>query len=468
MPVEQVPIMKGDKVGIETDYRDALPVNMYGVKREILRSPGYMIEYPGLTAFGTGTGIDRGANYNERFGEQYRVSGQKLISVSSSGVVTELGTIPGTKQVAMPYSFNTQCVIADGKMFLYDPVDGFREVTDPDLLDPFDGTWINGYYLMVDGESVFHTNIADESVIDSDAYSTAAFMPDKVLGIDKTQDNKGVLFGRYSIEYLADIESTGFAFTRIEQRTQKIGIVATHAKCESSGKFYITGGRKNESVAVHIVGLGDSQKVSTREIDKIISAYTEPELADMRMECRTENDIVFILVHLPNETLCFNESIAATFGKEVAWTVLTSGTDAENYRAINGVFDARNTEWIYGDKVTSQLGKLDNSVATHYGSIAEWYLNTPILKLETFSIDKIELETIPGHTATDDATAALSITYDGLTYGSEWFELYGLPLDYGKRFEINRLGYVREWIGFRLRGATRSRMVFSGLKVTYA
>ena len=50
MPVAPITLIKGDKIGIETDYRDALPVNMYAVKRDILGAKGYMIEYPGCLA----------------------------------------------------------------------------------------------------------------------------------------------------------------------------------------------------------------------------------------------------------------------------------------------------------------------------------------------------------------------------------------------------------------------------------
>lgn len=466
MPTANIPLMKGDKVGFETDYRDALPVNMYAVKREILGAPGYMIGYPGLTQYADGQGIDRGANYNERFGDQYRVSGGSLVSVPTVGLVSVLGDIPGLSQAAMPYSFNTQAIIADGNMFLYDPSAGFRQVTDPDLGKPIDGVWIDGYYFMTDGEFLFHTDINDESSIDPLKFATAEFMPDPTLGVAKTQDNKAMVFGRYSLEYFRDTASENFSFTRLETRAQKIGIVATHAKCESGGKWFITGGRKSDAVSVHIVGLGDSQKVSSREIDKILGKYTEPELSDMRMEARTEDDVVFILVHLPNETLCFNETIAESFGIDSAWCVLKTGTYDNNYRAINGVFDARVSEWIYGDKVDGRIAKLDNSVCTQYDAIAEWELFTPLVKLESLSIDSIELEIIPGFTSARDAKVAFSITENGITYGKEWWELYGDPNDYGERFIKNRLGYVRDNIGFKFRGASTSRMAFSSFKVT--
>ena len=470
MPITPITLIKGDKVGIETDYRDALPVNMYPVKKDVLGAKGYMIGYPGLKKLSDGSGIDRGGNYNERFSDQYRVSGTKLISVSGVGIVVELGDVPGASQARLIdfYSFNTQGIIADGKFFLYDPVGGFQEVTDSDLGSPIDGVWVDGYYFMTDGEYLFHTDLADETAIDPLKFATAEFMPDPSLGLAKTQDNKVMVFGRYSLEYFINVATDNFAFQRVETRAQKIGIVATHAKCESGGKFYITGGYRDSAVAVYIIGIGSSIKVSTREIDKIIAKYTEPELSDMRIESRTENDVTFVLVHLPEETLCFNESIAASFGKEIAWSILKTGTGDASYRGINGVFDARSGGWVYGDKLSSNVGILDNDISTQYDAIAEWILFTPFIDLETFSIDEIEMETIPGHTTTLDATVAVSITYDGVSYGKEYWMQYGEPSEYEQRFIMRRLGICNDWLGFKFRGASKSRMAFALMGLTYA
>jgi hypothetical protein len=468
MPVVQIPIIKGDKVGVETDYRDALPVNMYAVSRPIHGGNGYMICYPGLALDTLGVGKDRGGFYNDRFETVYRVSGGSLIQVNTDNSITSLGLVPGARQASMAYSFQTQCVVANSNMFLYDPVGGFVEVTDSDLGNPIDVVWVDGYYFLTDGENIYHTDIANETAIDPLKFATAEFMPDKSLGLGLTQDNKVMVFGRYSLEYFINVASENFAFQRVPNRAQKIGIVATHAKCESGGKWYITGGRKADSVSVHIINIGSSQKVSTREIDKIIGQYTEPELADMRMDCRTEDNVTFVHIHLPNETLCFNESIATTLGVEMAWSILKTCVKSDDtYRGINMVFDARLSRWGVGDKLNSNIGIIDNSKFTHYGEMVEWLLYTPFMGLETMSIDEIELETIPGFTATKDATVAFSVTFDGVSYSKEWFAMYGEPLDYGQRFIQRRVGYVREWIGFKFRGATRSRMAFAILKVIY-
>ena len=470
MPIAPITLIKGDKVGVETDYRDAIPVNMYAVKRDILGAKGYMIGYPGLTKLVDGKGIDRGGNYNERFSNQYRVSGGKLISVSTAGVVAELGDIPGASQARLIdlYSFNTQGIIADGNFYLYSPGGGFQKVIDGDVGSPIDGVWVDNYYFLTDGEYLYHTELTSEASIDPLMYATAEFMPDPSLGLAKTQDNKVIVFGRYSLEYFINVSTANFAFQRVATRAQKIGIVATHAKCESSGKFYITGGYRDSAVSVYAISIGSAVKVSTREIDKILAKYTEPELADMRMESRTENDVTFLLVHLPEETLCFNESVATYFGKDTAWTLLKTGTGDTVYRGINGVLDARSGKWVYGDRLGSNIGILDNSVCTQYGAIAEWLLYTPLINLESMSVDEINIETIPGHTTTISAKVAVSVTYDGVIYGREHWMQYGEPNDYNRNFILRRLGICNNWVGFRFRGVSKSRMAFALMRLAYA
>jgi len=463
-----ITLIKGDSTEENTDYRDALPVNMYAVPREVLGAKGYMLCYPGLTSFGTGFGADRGGLYNDRFNAHYRVSGTKLIEVSSTGVVTSLGTIPGTEQVALPSSFSSQCIIADERMFLYSPIGGFSEVLDGDLGTPIDGVWIDGYYFLTDGEYIYHTDIVNEDAIDPLKFATAEFSPDPTLGVGKTTDNKAIVFGRYSIEYFANTANTNFAFSRIETRTQYIGIVATHAKCRYGNKWFIVGGSRYEAVGVHIVSAGQFTKISTREVDKIIAEYSETELSDIRMECRMEDDIVFVIIHLPNYTLCYNYTVGSILGNNVAWSYLKSQVLTHSYyNGINNVFDPRTSKWICGDRTSSTIGKLDNTKFTQYDTLMEWILYTPIVQLDSASVDRIEIVTIPGHTTTLDGTVAFSLTTNGLNYGTETFINYGEPSEYNQRFIINRIGYVRDKIGFRFRGATKSRMAFGLMKVVY-
>jgi len=465
-------LIKGDKLGSDTDYRDALPENMYAVKKEILGAAGYLLNYDGLTQIATGFGIDRGGFYNENFEEQYRVSGTKFISIDDEFNVTEIGDVAGSDQAILEdlYSPNTQGIIANNRFYLYNGVSTFTEVTDPDLGDPIDGVWINGVYFLTDGTYVYHTDVGDETSIDPLKYSTADFMPDPVKGVAKTQDNKVIVFGRFSLEFFVYDATSDFSFTRIETRAQKIGIVSTHGKCETRENFYILGGRRREAIGVHAIGLGTTTKVSNREIDKIIAEYPEDRLFDAKLESRVQNDTVFVLLHLPDYVLCFNETIASTLGKDFAWSLLkskeeTSPYDDMVYRAVNGVYDPRSNAWVYGDKNGTRIGKLDSSVSTQYGELVEWVLYTPLVLMESLSIDEIELKTIPGHTTEAVTTLAVSLTYDGVIFGSEIWLDYGEKYNYNKRLIAGPFGYCNEKVGFKFRGLSLGRVAFGLLNL---
>lgn len=460
--ITPINLIKGDKVASNTDYRDALPVNMTAVVRPILGAAGYMLMEPGLTQFGIGSGADRGGNWNERFEMHFRASGSEFLSIAADGVKTVLGAINGATQTSLPYSFNTQGLVSNGRFYLYSPTSGFSEVTDPDLGSPIDCVWVDGYYFFTDGEYIYHTDINNESAIDPLKYATSEFSPDPTYGVGKTQDDKVVVFNRFTTEYFVNVAQDNFAFQRVSTRAIKIGIVGTYCKAEVGDTWFIMGGRKEESVSVHQLGVGSAAKIATREIDKIIGQYTESQLRQVVLESYSEDGYDYLLVHLPDYVLKFNYTVAKSNGIEVAWSILKTDTTGNNpWRAKNGVFDPRLGAWIFGDKLDSRLGLLDSTTALQYGDIVEWNLFTPFVYLEDQSIDQLAIQTIPGFTATDDATVFLSMTYDGITYGNERTVNYGSPADYGQRFEINRLGYIRDWFAFKLRGASRSRMAFA-------
>ncbi len=461
MPQLPLNLIKGDRHGSETDYRDYLPENMSGVVRPMFGAAGYMLQQPGLTQLGTGEGIDRRGTWNERFGMHLRVSGESLISVDKDGNSTVLGEIPGADTTSLPVSFNTQGIVADGRFYLYDPSNGFREVTDPELGNPTDCVWVNQVYFFTDGENIYHSDVGNESSIDPLKFATSEFSPDITLGVGKTSDNKVIVFNRYTIEFFVDRANPNFAYERVETRAIKAGIVGTHCKCEMLDRWFIMGGRKEEDVSIHVVGVGSVERVASREVDKVIGQYSETELSACVLEARVEEGYQYLIVHLPNETLLYNQKMAQQAGTEQAWSILKTGTGSDEWRGKFGVFEPRLGKWVYGDKIDSRMGILDETVATQYGKIAEWTLNTPFVYLESLSIDEMQIETIPGFTGSSDATVFVSLTYNGVTHGKEYTMQYGGPSAYGQRFIQYRFGYVTDWFSFKFRGASRSRMAMS-------
>jgi len=471
MPSKIITFVKGDKSGSETDYRDYLPINMTGVVRPMFDAQGYMIEYYGLTQFGDGFGVDRGGVWNERLENHFRLSGTDFIEVDQNGVSNSLGTILGADTASLPYSFETQGIVADGKFYLYDPVNGFRQGNDPDIRVPIDGVWIDGYYCLTDGDVLYHTEIVAGTPIEDSiaplALATAEFSPDPTVGVGKTTDNKWIAFNRYSIEFFTNVGGETFAFQRLPTRALKSGLVATHAKTEVNGTWFFVGGAKNESIGVHVMGAGSTQRISTREVEKVLKKYTESELSEVVLEGYELDGYTHLILHLPNEVLLFNFTLSQAAGIEQSWSILKSGLESEDWIGKHLIFEPRVGLWVLGDKSSGRLGFLDENSAEQYGEIQEWYLYTPYIYSESASIDELEIETIAGFTPNKDATVFISTTYDGISHSQEHSIEYGLPTEYKKRFIVYRLGYVNDWFAFRLRGASRSRMIFSRAFINY-
>ena len=169
-------------------------------------------------------------------------------------------------------------------------------------------------------------------------------------------------------------------------------------------------------------------------MDKVIASYSETELAKANIESFEHDGYTFVIINLPNTTLLFNQTIASNAGVDQAWSILKSDANGDTpWRARFGVFDQSANRWIFGDKQNTNIGGINSALATHYGEIAEWILYTPFVYLEDMSIDEIDIETIGGFNTDDDATVFLSMTYNGVTYGQEWTEMYSERANYDLR-----------------------------------
>ncbi len=462
-----VNLLQGDRVDMTTDFRGALPVNVSGVLKPIFGADGYMREEPGLTQYGTGNGKDRGGVWNSKILELFRVSGEALITVAANGGVENLGFIEGTGQAAMPFSFQSQAIITNGSYWRYTVVGGLVKITDENLGEPIDCVWVDGYYFFTDGAYLFHTDLADETVISPLQFATSEFSPDPSVGVGLTTDNKVIAFNRFSCEFFANQANEFFAFSRIPSRNVSYGLVGTFAKAQIGGEWFFMGGPVEGNISIYQLDVGTAKCIASRDVDKIISQYTETQLALCVLETRIIDTYPYLIVRLPNETLMFNFKIAGSAGNEMAWSILKSTTGSAPYRAANGVFDGRLGQWVYGDTIDSRLGKLDQTVATHYNDIVECCLYTPFLPIETASIDQLEIQAIPGHTATDDASVFVSLTFDGNTYSMEGSMEYGPPSAYNQRFIAFRLGYIRNYFSLKFRWTSRSRMAFAKAVINY-
>lgn len=472
MPVMQIGLIKGDSVDNNTEYRDSLPVNMFVIPRDVLETNGYLINWYGISEYATGQGVDRGAIWVSAEGltGHYRVSGTFLIKVNTDSTVTVIGAISGSDEVSMAYSFNNLAIVADDKLYYYNPTDGLRQIIDPDIGDPIDITWVDGYFFLTDGKDIYHSDILDEEQFQPLEFGNAQTSPDPSQGVGRNEDNEVIVFGSFTTEPFTNVGTENFAFRRITQKSLNIGIMGTHCKAEMNGKWYVIGRRKESAPSFHVVSLGSESSISTRETDKIIAHYTEDDFTNATVDAMIRDNMKLVIFNLPNHTLMFNETIAEQMGLDNAWTILKSDLVGDlTYRAKNPILDPDSAKWIVGDKKDSMIGELDQSICTHYSDIVEWIIDTPFINLEGKIVHQLMLETLPGISPDEDATVALSVTRNGRHHVPEHWVDMGANYDYDQRFIVRQpFGFIRHYISIRFRGASRSRMSFANLKAVYS
>jgi hypothetical protein len=459
-----IPLIKGQRKS-KYDYRDNLPINMTAVVGTVEGDTGYLLAHDGLTEFGTVSGVARGGYFNERLNQHFRVSGDLLESISVTGEATELGNISGQGTVSFAESGNSLGIVAGGKFYLYDAA-GLEEVTSENLGVPIDLEWFRGIYVMTDGEYLYNTSLSDESEVRQLDYVSSEFSADPIKGLLRTDSNQIVAFNRYSTEYFyfnANSDVNASPLQVIDGKSNRIGIVGTYCKCFLDGNIFILGGRKDESPSVHALSGANESTIATREVDKIIGQYTEDELSGVVLEGRTVDRDKFLIVHLPNETLLYNHTVAQQAGTSAAWTFVKTG-DNSPWRGIYGVFDSRIGKWVYGDRLENKLGYLDQQSFAQYEAEQEALIYTPIIKAKRQSINSVQVDTIPGY-ADPAISVAMSISYDGVTWGEEHWTVVSKPDNYNTNYIVRRLGFVSQAFSLRFRFISKSKLALSGLTI---
>lgn len=455
----RLPLAKGSRIDSNAEWRDTLPVNMTAFKQNAGGAPGFLRTTDGLVDFATGEGIDRGGYWSDRFKTHVRISGDKLIEVDEFGGVTDVGSpqvVDGSAQVEFDGSFNSIAFVANGDYYRYDPSAG--TLTTPSKPvgagDFIDLCFTDGYYVFTDGENLWNTQLSDETVIDPTNRAGSDFAPDEIVGVDKSSDNKLVVFNRYTTERFYNNAGPAFPFARIPNAAIPIGIVGTKAKARiGDGQWVVFGGSKEYSPSFYLL-TNSYQNIATKEIDSIIDTYSDFELRNINIEFRDTRDKSIVICHLPNDVLVYDITYSRDVGENI-WYQFKTGIDSP-WRAVNGVYDPRNIEddasaWIYGDKLDERIGKLDRTVCTQYGEDLFWECKTPVVRVGG-TVKQMEVLPAPGHSTATNPKVFISTTKDGVIYGNEVISDSGGSGNYTFRIFKRRLGDYPNLFGLRIRG----------------
>lgn len=456
----QIPVLNGVYASLVGDIRASYPVNLMPVFIDSGVSKGYLRPADGVTQIATGPGIDRGAiNWN---GVCYRVMGTKLVSVSSTNVITTIGDVGNGGPVKFDYSFDRLGILSGNRFFYYNGT-ALLEVTDADLGAVIDMLWVDGYFMLTDGEFIIVTDLNDPSAINPIKYGSSEADPDPILAILKVKNEPSAL-NRYTIETFNNVGGELFPFARIEGAQIQKGVIGTDACCVINDLLVFVGGGRDEALAVYIGYNGVAKRISTREIDQVLATFSEDTLsANCVCESRIENGQVLLYVHLPDRTLYYDFAASDAAGSPV-WGVLTSALfGLSQYRAR--YFVRAYDKWIVGDPQVARIGEITTSVSTHWGQKTGWQFGTIMVYNESRGavFHSLELVTLNAG-ITGEPVIWSSYSTDGETWSMEKTKPAGRLGERNKRIAWLQCGLMGSWRIQRFRGTSDARITVARLE----
>ncbi len=458
----QIPLLSGVYADQFGAYRTSYPRNMIPVPKEQGVSSGYFAPAEGLVSLNDAMpGIGRGGI--EWRGVCYRVMGTKLCTVGADGSYSILGDVGGTGVVSFDYSFDRLAVVSAGKLFYWNGAT-LSQVTDPDLGTALDVVWVDGYFMTTDGTSLVVTDLDNPASVNPLKYGSSEVDPDPVVGLLKLR-NEVYAVNRYTTEVFNNIGGEGFPFQRTDGAMVECGAVGTHMMCLYGGGIALVGGARGEPVGVYLIGAGSHEPISTAEIDQLLEGYSDTTLASCKLETRLWRKHEWLLLHLPDRTLCYDLAATKTLGKSV-WFSLDSGVIGyAQYRAQNWVWCYG--KWIFDDPQAPRVGAISEATSHSYGQLISWELATSMLYDEGRGavIHELELVGLPGRVEFGaDPVIWTSYSLDGQTWSQE------RPVNCGRQGEtIKRIRWMKQgkWENVRIqrfRGTSDAHIAIARLE----
>jgi len=202
------------------------------------KSPYILESFYGLKPFAASSGLNRGIYAHLEI--LYVLLGTTLSSVSSAGVLTTLGTIPGDGRAVFEGINTSIVIVADGVAYSWDGTT-FSTASDPDFETPNAVTVINNQALYDGDNGRFAvSDVGQPLVINALNFGTAESRADSLL---RPYRNNTVIymFGSKTIETWWNDGQGNPPFTRIEDGTIEIGLEAIHSIASDDQLIYFLG-----------------------------------------------------------------------------------------------------------------------------------------------------------------------------------------------------------------------------------
>jgi hypothetical protein len=377
----------------------------------------YILEsFYGLKSFATlSASAGRGMFVNQ--GTHYRVADTTLYTVSSAGVHTSLGTIPGSGRCIFDAIDADIVIVTGGNAYLYNG-STLTQITSANLGQPNSCASLNSQMLYDDGsgQTFRVSDVGDAATINGLNNADAESSPDTLQRVFAFKQT-AYMMGSETIELWWNSGQGNPPFDRIQGGIIDIGIDAIYSAAKSPDFLYFFGSDKQ----VHAITGGAAA------VDTVIST---PAMAKIFQGFATTDDAIGWCMQLEGQwfyCLTFPEQDATWAfpqgGEGFEWgTGLTGRIRANSYVLANG-------KHLVDDYASGDIYELDSETYTDNGETIVRTRDTAPLHGGLFQIPgkriemnsfEVLMETGVGNTGAPDPVVMLSWSDDGgKTFGTE-------------------------------------------------
>lgn len=267
-----VPIIGGTAISDAIQVNNQRTVNLYGkLESPGAKTPLALYHTPGLESIGSGTGDGR-SNIVYWKTKSYMVIGNKLVSVTSANVVTEVGTLntsTGRVEIARGRDY---LALVDGTNGYSWNDSAFAVISDSDF--PDDAThirYLDGYFIVNDnGTDDFYISASEDPTSwDPLEFEVASASPDNILAIDE-YDRDLYAIGEESTQVYFNSGNADFPFTPYPKALE-LGVLARYSVIKSPyGLFWLANIPDGDAVVVQVAG-GQFKIISDQDTSSEIS-----------------------------------------------------------------------------------------------------------------------------------------------------------------------------------------------------
>lgn len=326
--------------------------------------------FPGLKPFAIGTGLARGTGRLNNV--LYEVMGTTLNKISSSGVVTSIGTIEGLNRCVLEEDQAGNLTIATGagKPYSYNGTD-LIQGTDIDLPNANTVAYINRrvVYDGIGGDVAF-ADLSDPLSVNSLNVAIAEAKADDTAAVYAYKQQL-LAFGDNSIQPMYNSGAGNPPYSFILNATQEVGISAIHTLNSNNKFLYFLGSDLN---VYQMAGLS-LRPIGNPAIGQAIEKYSD--VSDAYGVCFTLDNTNFYLLSFPtgNETWLFNETAGI-------WTNLAFGTNGDQH--LISSYELVYNKHLVTDRRNGNVYELDFDTYTDNGELIQHRRDTISINGGTF------------------------------------------------------------------------------------